>query len=55
MFGHFAAQGIAVDSEHVGGFGQIAIRFGQHAGDESALELAAGIIEADPPGDHFLD
>jgi hypothetical protein len=53
VFGHFAAQGVAVDAEQFGGAGLIAVRALQDAFDEALFELADGFIEQNAAFDHL--
>ena len=50
-----AAEGVAVNAERGGRAGEVAIAAGEHAGDESLLELPLSINVEDAPVDHLAD
>jgi hypothetical protein len=54
VFRDFAAEGVAVHAEEVGGFPEVAVGIVQDMGDEAFLELPLGVFIANAPGDHVL-
>jgi hypothetical protein len=55
VLGHLAAQRVPVDTQHIGGLGQVSIRVGENPGNETPLELATGLCKADPLDNHLLN
>ena len=53
VFGHFAAEGVAVNAEHFGGAGLVAVGAVEDALDEALFKLADGLIEKNAPVDHL--
>lgn len=49
---HFAAEGVAVDAEELGGAGLVAVRTFESALNKSFLELCDGFPKKDAPFDH---
>ncbi len=51
----FLTEGVSVNAKHLGGTRQIAVLVFQDLSDESLLELAPGLSEANSLADHFCD
>ena len=49
---HFAAEGVAVDAEELGGAGPVAVGTFESALNKFFLELCDGFLEKDAPFDH---
>src|SRR5262245_53026194 len=52
IFVHLAGEGVAVDSERIGGLRHAPVAAAQDPGDEALLEFADGVLEMDAFGHH---
>jgi hypothetical protein len=43
-----------VQAQPAGGLGKVAVRVGQHSGNEATLELLTAVLEGDPSGYHLV-